>query len=617
MTRPAIDDYAMIGDLHTAALISRRGSVDWLCMPRFDSPSMFAAILDGDSAGTWTLAPEDPEARTSREYLEGTFVLRTVWTTEQGEAEVIEFMPLRDKRANVVRRVRGLRGTVTFRERIAVRFDYGEAVPWVRQVPDAGGNALLAAAGPDAVLVRGPKLKADNLSHTAVFDVAEGETVDLVLTWFPSHRQPPDPIDVEEEYRRTLSWWRDWAARSDPPSPYDREVQRSLLVLRALTHDETAGIVAAATTSLPETEGGERNWDYRYVWLRDAALTIEVLMTHGYRQEARRWRGWLLRAIAGDPRDVQIMYGLGGERRLMEYELPHLAGHGGAKPVRIGNAAYEQRQWDIFGEVMVALHGAREAGVKEGRFSWPLQRALLGFLEENWRQPDRGIWEIRGEEQHFVHSRAMVWAAFDRAVRAVREFGLEGPVERWEQLRDEVREEILEKGFDRARNTFVQHYGTTEVDASLLQLPQIGFIAADDPRMLGTVAALEEDLMRDGLLLRYRTQTGVDGLAGEEHPFLACSFWLVEQYAGSGRLDDAKALMDRLLTFVNDVGLLSEEYDTTRNRQMGNTPQALSHLTLVRAADAIDRAQKAGPASVPLVRGASEGEQAAEREAEG
>ncbi|MCU1437294.1 MAG: glucoamylase [Naasia sp.] len=611
--RPAIEDYAMIGDLHTAALVSQGGSIDWLCMPRFDSPSMFAAILDDDSAGTWLLAPEDPRAEATREYLPGTFVLRTVWTTASGAAEVIEFMPLHDRRANVVRRVRGLRGTVRFRERLRVRFDYGEVIPWVRQVPDRGGNALLATGGPDAVLVRGPKLTADDLSHTAVFDVAGGGTVDLVLTWFPSHREPPAPVDVDEELRRTTAWWADWAARSEPPSPYDREVQRSLLVLRALTHEDTGGIVAAATTSLPETEGGERNWDYRYVWLRDAALTIEVLMTHGYRAEAAEWRGWLLRAIAGDPSDVQIMYGLGGERRLMEYELPELAGHGGARPVRVGNAAYRQRQWDIFGEVMVALHGAREAGVAEGPFSWPLQRALLGFLEENWRQPDRGIWEIRGPEQHFVHSRAMVWAAFDRAARGVREFGLDGPAERWEALREEVRAEILAKGFDAERNTFVQHYGTGEVDASLLQLAQIGFVDADDPRMLGTVAAIEEDLMVDGLLLRYRTQSGVDGLAGEEHPFLACSFWLVEQYAGSGRLADATALMDRLLTFVNDVGLLSEEYDTAGARQMGNTPQALSHLTLVRAADAIDRAQKAGPASVPLVRGGSEGEQAAER----
>ncbi|BDZ44760.1 glucoamylase [Naasia aerilata] len=518
-------------------------------------------------------------------------------------------MPLHDRAANVVRRVRGLSGRVRFQEAIRVRFDYGEAMPWVRQVPERGGNALLAIAGPDAVLVRGPRLKANGLRHTAEFEVGEGDTVDMVLTWYPSYREPPIPIDVDRELHRTVAWWEDWALRSQPPSPYDEQVQRSLLVLRALTHEDTGGIVAAATTSLPEEAGGVRNWDYRYVWLRDAALTIGVLMTHGYREEAEEWRGWLLRSIAGDPADVQIMYGIGGERRLAEYELPALSGYGGAAPVRVGNAAYLQRQWDIFGEVMVALHGAREAGLKETRASWPLQAALLGFLEKNWQQPDRGIWEIRGEEKHFVHSRAMVWAAFDRGARGVRDFGLPGDADKWEALRDQVRAEILEQGFDEKRNTFVQHYGGTGVDASLLQLTQIGFLEPDDPRMLGTVAAIEEDLMQDGLLLRYRTESGVDGLEGGEHPFLACSFWLVEQYAASGRVADARKLMDRLTSLVNDLGLLSEEYDVGAGLQMGNTPQALSHLTLVRAADAIAAAERGHEDELPLVRGESEGRQ--------
>jgi GH15 family glucan-1,4-alpha-glucosidase len=605
-----IEDYALIGDLHTAALISRSGAIDWLCMPRFDSATMFGALLDSPEAGQWALAPTDDVLGVERAYLPGTFVLRTVWRTTEGEAEVLEFMPLHDRRANVVRRVTGLRGTVRFREDVRIRFDYGAATPWIRQVQSDGIPALLATAGPDAVMTRGPRRRAEDLKHVSEFEVAPGATVDLTMTWFPSYREPPARFDVSEALEQTVAWWEDWAARSNPPAPFDEQVQRSLLVLRALTHEDTGGIVAAATTSLPEEEGGVRNWDYRYVWLRDAALTIEVLITHGYRAEAEEWRGWLLRAIAGDPADVQIMYGIGGERRLPEWELPELSGYGGAAPVRVGNAAYLQRQWDIFGEVMIALHGARTAGLEETRASWPLQRALLGFLEQNWDQPDCGIWEIRGDEQHFTHSRAMVWAAFDRGVRAIEEFGLPGDPSRWAALRDRVREEIFARGYDPERNTFVQHYGTTAVDASLLQLSHIGFIEADDPRMLGTVAAIEEDLMHDGLLLRYRAETGVDGLAGTEHPFLACSFWLVEQYAASGLVAEARELMGRLVALVNDVGLLSEEYDTRRGRQMGNVPQALSHLTLVRAADAIAAAERGREDQLPFVRGESEGEQA-------
>jgi GH15 family glucan-1,4-alpha-glucosidase len=581
-------------------------------MPRFDSPSMFAALVGPEDAGHWTLAPRGVVTHTERAYLPGTFVLRTLWRTEEGEAEVIEFMPLHDQRANVVRRVRGLRGRVPFHQILRVRFDYSAAVPWIRQLPYGGGTALLATAGPDAVLVTGPRLHADGLRHIAGFEVSEDEVVDLVLTWYKSYLEPPEPTDVDGALRRTVDWWEDWARRSNPPSPFDEQVQRSLLVLRALTHEDTGGIVAAATMSLPEEHGGERNWDYRYTWLRDAALTIEVLMTHGYRQEAGEWRQWLLRAIAGDPADVQIMYGLGGERRLPEFEVPELSGYGGAVPVRVGNAAYLQRQWDIFGEVMVALHGARTAGLEETEASWPLQLALLRFLEKNWHKPDRGIWEIRGEERHFTHSRAMVWAAFDRGVRAIADFGLSGDAERWASLRDQVFEEIMERGYNAQRNTFVQHYGTDAVDASLLQLPQIGFLPADDPRMLGTVAAMESELMVDGLLLRYRAETGVDGLAGTEHPFLACSFWLVEQYAASGRVADARELMGRLTSLVNDLGLLSEEYDPVRRRQVGNIPQALSHLTLVRAADAIAAAERGHEEQLPLVRGESEGGQAAD-----
>ncbi|MDN3311700.1 glycoside hydrolase family 15 protein [Microbacterium oryzae] len=601
-----IEDYALVGDMHSAALISRDGSIDWLCLPRFDSESLFAALLDSEKAGRWSLAPAEGGAIAEREYLRDTFVLRTLWRTDTGEAEVLDFMPLGDNRPNLVRRVRGISGTVRFAERYAVRFDYGSAVPWVRQIEYGDRPAILATAGPGTVIRRGPRVRAQGLEHVGAYDVAEGETVDLVLTWYPSHRRPPQPLDVDAALEQTVTWWRDWADRSDPPSPYDQAVRRSLLVLRALTDEDTGGISAAATTSLPETDGGERNWDYRYVWLRDAALTIAVLLTHGYREEAEEWRGWLLRAIAGDPADVQIMYGIGGERRLAEFELPELAGYGGARPVRVGNGAYEQTQWDVFGEVMVALHGARLAGLAETAASWPLQHALLDFLAENWQRPDHGIWEIRGEQRHFTHSRAMVWAAFDRGARGVREFGLDGDADLWQDLADRLREEILTRGFDERRGAFRQHYDTDEVDAALLQLPQIGFIAPDDERMTGTVAAMEKDLMQDGLLLRYRTSSGVDGLSGEEHPFLACSFWLVEQYAASGRLHDAEELMERGLAAANDVGLLAEEYDPARSRQMGNTPQALSHLALVRAADAIAAARHGREEEAPGVRGEDE-----------
>jgi GH15 family glucan-1,4-alpha-glucosidase len=590
----AIEDYALIGDCHTGALVGTDGSIDWLCLPRFDSASTFGALLGDEEQGHWRIAPVGATRCTSRAYESDTFVLVTRWETETGVAEVVDLMPHGDRRADVVRRVRGISGTVRMEQVLRIRFDYADAVPWIRQVPDEDGRSgLLAVAGPDAVIVRGPRLTADGMAHRAEFDVTEGEIVDTVLTWFPSHRIPPTAMEVTPRIEETLAWWRGWAKGCPDLGRYDAEVRRSLLVLRALTHEDTGGVVAAATTSLPEQDGGVRNWDYRYVWLRDAALTLTALMEHGFEAEATEWRGWLLRAIAGDPADVQIMYGLAGERRLPESELTSLPGYRGAAPVRVGNAAYLQFQGDVFGEIMLALEKARSIGVADDSFSWPLQVALLDFVEHNLDRQDNGIWEIRGELRHFTHSRAMLWAAFDCGIRAVREHGLSGPVERWVELRDTLRGEIERQGFDSERNTFVQYYGTTEVDASLLQLPQIGFVAADDPRMLGTVAALESDLLQDGLLLRYRTETDVDGLPGGEHPFLACSFWLAHQYALSGRVDDATALMDRLVSFCNDVGLLSEEYDVAGARQMGNTPQALSHLALVGAADAIASAASA------------------------
>jgi GH15 family glucan-1,4-alpha-glucosidase len=579
----AIEDYALIGDCHTGALVGTDGSIDWLCLPRFDSPSTFGALLGDEDHGQWRLAPVGAERCTSRTYLEDTFVLVTRWETESGIAEVVDVMPHGDRRADVLRRVRGISGTVRMEQVLRIRFDYADAVPWVRRVDDG----LLAVAGPDAIIVRGPRMTPDGMAHRVEFDVAEGEEVDITLTWFPSHREPPAALDVGSRIDETVAWWRTWAQGCADVGHYDAQVRRSLLVLRALTHEDTGGVVAAATTSLPEQDGGVRNWDYRYVWLRDAALTLSALMGHGFAAEATEWRGWLLRAIAGDPADVQIMYGLGGERRLPEWEPASLPGYRGASPVRVGNAAYLQFQGDVFGEVMLALEKARAIGIADDAFSWPLQVALLDFVEHNLDRQDNGIWEIRGDLRHFTHSRAMLWAAFDCGIRAVQLHGLHGPVDRWIGLRDALRDEIEREGFDVARNSFVQFYGTTEVDASLLQLPQIGFLAADDPRMLGTVAALEQDLLQDGLLLRYRTESSVDGLPGGEHPFLACSFWLAQQYADSGRVGDAITLMDRLVSFCNDVGLLSEEYDVPGRRQMGNTPQALSHLALVGAADAI------------------------------
>jgi GH15 family glucan-1,4-alpha-glucosidase len=585
-----IEDYGLIGDCHTAALVGRDGSIDWLCMPRFDSSSMFGALLGEEDHGRWLIAPTGEVIGTSREYLEDTFVLVTHWQTATGRVDVTDFMPTDNRRADLVRRITGIEGSVEMREELLIRFDYAAALPWMRQAPEAGGNALLAVAGPDAVVIRGPKLEAANEAHEATFMLQEGQTVDVVLTWYPSHRDAPSEIDVDRALEDTATWWRAWAENCEAPERYGPEVHRSLLVLRALTHEDTGGIVAAATTSLPEEFGGSRNWDYRYVWLRDASLTLYVLIEHGFANEAEAWRGWLLRAIAGDPNDVQIMYGLAGERRLTEWELTTLPGYRDSSPVRVGNGAFVQYQGDMFGEVMIALSKARESGIKEGPLSWSLQRALLQFVEDNWRRADNGIWEIRGPKRHFTHSRAMLWAAFDCGIKAVREHGLDGPAERWEQLRNELRTEIETKGWDEALGSYTQFYGSGTVDASLLQLAQIGYIDPTDPRMLGTVAAIESELLRDGLVLRYLTESGVDGLPGTEHPFLACSFWLAEQYARSGRIDDAVKLMNRLVGFTNDLGLLSEEYDVGGKRQVGNTPQALSHLALVRTADAIQEA---------------------------
>ncbi len=590
----AIEDYALIGDLHTAALVGKDGSIDWLCLPRFDSPACFASLLGTEEHGLWRFCPEQ-EYTVERRYVGATGVLETTFTTATGAVTLTDLMPRSSRRADVVRILRGVSGTVAMRHEWRVRFDYGDVVPWVRRERICDESVITAVAGPDKLILRGPRLPvASDHLHTDSFDVDAGDELAFSTIWVPSHIRLEHLGDPTPRIQETLDEDEAWARRCPRDVPHADVVERSLVTLRMLTHGDTGGIVAAPTTSLPESFGGERNWDYRYCWLRDAALTLESLIRAGYTTEALLWRGWLLRAVAGAPESVQIMYRVDGGRRLPEWTLDHLPGYAESRPVRVGNGAVGQYQADVLGEVMIALELAREAGAEPDDDAWALQRALVENLATTWQHRDHGLWEIRGEPREFTHSRAMVWAAFDRAVRAMEQHGLEGPVEEWRTIRDEVREEVLARGFNTERNSFTQHYETTEVDASLLVLAQIGLIAGDDPRMLGTIEAVEKDLMRDGLLLRYRTESGVDGLSGDEHPFLACSFWLVSAYAAAGRTDDAHALFDRLVGLVNDVGLLSEEYDPTwdggRGRMVGNFPQAFSHLTLVQAAfDLADR----------------------------
>ncbi|MET0840350.1 MAG: glycoside hydrolase family 15 protein [Marmoricola sp.] len=589
MSRP-IEEYAAIGDGHTAALIGIDGSVDWLCLPQFDSHACFAALLGDHRNGHWQIGPAGRHTA-SRRYVDDTAVLETTYTSASGDVRVIDLMPVGERRADVIRRIECVRGTMTLRHSWTVRFDYGRVRPWVHREEVDGRPAIIATAGPDKLILTGPRLPPPvDGHHEETFEVEEGDHLDFTLTWIPSYRDVPGPVDIDRQLALTLQEQQEWADACEYDGPWRPQVVRSLVTLRGLTHVDTGGIVAAATTSLPENFGGERNWDYRYCWLRDAALTLESLLAAGRVDHAQHWRGWLLRAIAGDPQDMQVMYTVDGGRHLPERELHHLPGYAGSKPVRIGNGAVDQRQTDVLGEVMCALSMARHHGLAETRDSWGLQRTLVNELAENWQRPDHGLWEIRGRQRHFTHSRVMVWAAFDRAIEGVEEHGLDGPVDDWRRVRDEVRVEIMERGYDAERNTFTQHYDTREVDASLLVLPFVRFIDGSDPKMKGTIEAVEQDLMHEGLLLRYRTSTGVDGLEGGEHPFLACSFWLVSAYALAGRMEEARALMDRLVGLANDVGLLSEEYDVAGDRMVGNFPQAFSHLALVGAAMNIERA---------------------------
>ena len=576
-----LEDYALIGDTHSAALVSRNGSLDWLCLPRFDSPACFAALLGGPEDGSWQIRPAGKMRRVTRRYRGETLVLETLFETDDGVVLLVDCMPPRQRDPRVIRQVVGVRGTVPVRMDLRIRFEYGSVVPWVRRAADA----LVAIAGPDALEVRADvRLEAADLAHAADFVVTEGQRVGFSLTWHPSYRPAPPAVDVAGAIADTEAWWADWSARSTYEGPWREPVMRSLLTLKALTYQPTGGLVAAPTTSLPERLGGVRNWDYRYCWLRDAALTLEALMSGGYVGEAAAWRDWLLRAIAGDPDDLQIMYGVAGERRLAEYELDWLAGYEGSRPVRVGNAASGQLQLDVYGEVLDAMDVARSLGMEPDPSAWRIQRHIMDWLESNWREPDEGLWEVRGPRRRFTHSKVMAWVAADRAVRAV-ESGLEGDATRWRRLAADIHEEVCREGYDAARGTFTQYYGSAALDASLLLIPKVGFLPASDPRVAGTVDAVRRELCRDGLVLRYvPDEDAADGLPPGEGAFLPCSFWLVDDLALLGRREEAHELFERLLSLRNDVGLLSEEYDVASGRLVGNFPQAFSHLALVASA---------------------------------
>jgi GH15 family glucan-1,4-alpha-glucosidase len=576
-----IEDYALIGDLQTAALVGKDGSIDWLCLPRFDSPACFAALLGDRSHGRWRIAPKGGVKRVERRYRRDTLVLETDFHTEDGVVRLVDCMPPRGEAPDVVRLVQGLEGRVEVEMELTLRFDYGQVVPWVRRMREY----RLAVAGPDAVRIdSGVPVYGENLTTRARFAVGPGDEVPFVITWYPSHVAEPAPVEASAAVNDTCEWWRAWMRSCDTEDPL---VRRSLLTLKALTYAPTGGIVAAATTSLPEKLGGVRNWDYRFCWLRDATLTLMALLSGGFEDEARAWRDWLLRAVAGDPRDVQIMYGCAGERRLTELELDWLPGYEGSKPVRVGNAASKQFQLDVYGEVLDALLRAREAGLKADEDAWRFQRTVLDFLEGAWHEPDEGIWEVRGPRRHFVHSKVMAWVAFDRAAQAVERFGRSGDADRFKRVREEIHREVCEQGWDAERGTFTQSYGSEALDAATLLIPRSGFLPGDDARVVGTIEAVQRELLHDGFVLRYPTDEADDGLPPGEGAFLPCSFWLADALAMAGRRDEARALFDRLAGLANDVGLLSEEYDPGTGRLVGNFPQAFTHVALVTSATTI------------------------------
>ncbi len=598
-----IEDYGLIGDMQTAALVGRDGAVDWLCLPRFDSASCFSALVGDERHGRWLLAPAGEVQASSRRYRPGTLVLETDFETTDGAVRVIDFMPRRgDGPPRLMRIVEGLRGRVPMRMELSVRPDYGSIVPWVEPAPDG----VIATAGPDAFRLSTPlSLQVQDGSARAAFVSVEGTRERFTLTWHESYEETPPVEDADSALARTETWWREWSGRCGYSGPYHDQVLTSLIALKAMTSETTGAVIAAPTTSLPEDIGGVRNWDYRYCWLRDSVLALQALLAAGYTDEALAFRDFLLRAGTGDPTKIQIMYGISGERRLTEFELDELPGYEGSKPVRVGNAASEQFQLDVYGEVIgVAFIGAKALGRVDHRF-WPRWRKIVEHVETIWTEPDDGIWETRGPRQHFTYSKVMAWVVFDRAVRLAEQFELDAPVERWKQIREQIHREVCERGFDPGRRTFTQYYGSKELDASVLNIPLVGFLPGDDERVTGTIDAISRELGRDGFVSRYSTAETDDGLPGDEGQFLACSFWLVSALAVNGRLETARALFERLLGLRNDLGLLAEEYDVARQRQVGNFPQAFSHLTLIVAAHAIsvataDADQKAGRAATTV-----------------
>ena len=586
-----IEDYALIGDCESAALVSRQGSIDWLCWPHFSSPACFAALLGNPGCGHWSVATK-AKARCTRQYLKHTLVLETSFETAEGSSQVLDFMPLRGRNASIVRIVRGIRGRVDMRMELVLRFDYGRTVPWVTRLDD---GSLRAIAGPDMTVLRTrAPLRGEGLTTVSDFSIAEGESLAFILTYAPSWEELPEAPDPDKALLETVAFWQDWSSRARLHGDYADELERSLITLKALTYRHTGGIAAAPTTSLPEAIGGKRNWDYRYCWLRDATFTLLALMNAGYFEEAHAWRDWLLRAVAGSPDQVQIMYGIRGERHLLEWEVPWLAGYENSKPVRVGNAACEQLQLDVYGEVADAMLHAHLSGIPPSEDDINLHTALNEHLAEIWEQPDEGIWEVRGQRQQFTYSKVMAWVSFDRAVRAWERFHIHTDVKRWRELRDRIHRDVCEKGYNPKLGSFTQAYGSDQLDASLLLIPQVGFLPYDDPRVRGTIAAIEKNLMSGGFLLRYKTESVEDGLPAGEGVFLACSFWMVSALKMLGRTEDARRLFERLIALRNDVGLLAEEYDPKAKRQLGNFPQALSHISLINAALEFNRTSSPG-----------------------
>ncbi|WP_371422570.1 glycoside hydrolase family 15 protein [Tardiphaga sp.] len=583
-----IEDYALIGDCETAALVGRDGSIDWLCWPRFDSGACFAALLGTSQQGRWLLGPIDPTSQVRRLYRQNTLILETHFETADGAVTVIDFMPPRGSASDLVRIAVGRRGRISMRTELVLRFDYGSIVPWVSRLEN---GLLQAVAGPDMVVLKADvPLRGEDQKTVGEFELRAGQTARFVLTYAPSHGSIPQPIDPDQALADTETFWRDWTERCTYAGEWLDPVRRSLITLKALTYAPTGGVVAAPTTSLPEWIGGKRNWDYRYCWLRDATLTLLALMDSGYFDEARAWRDWLLRATAGNPSQIQIMYGIGGERRLPEWEVPWLPGYEGSLPVRIGNGAAGQLQLDVYGELMDALHQARCGGLTESKQGWMLQSALIEHLESIWSKPDEGIWEVRGGRRQFTHSKVMAWVALDRTIRSAERFGFEGPMKRWRALRLQIHREVCEHGFDVSLGSFVQSYGSKSLDASLLLLPLVGFLPPEDARVRGTISAIERNLIVDGLVLRYRTESSGDGLPPREGAFLACSFWLIDNMLLQGRTEEARSFFERILALQNEVGLLAEEYDPRARRQLGNFPQAFTHLALLGTALNLSRA---------------------------